>query len=134
MKNFIVIGAVLAGLAVLIGAFGAHALKELMSESNIATFETGSRYHFYHSIALLFVGLMSYRWNSKLLKYAGICFVIGILFFSGSLYLLALKDGWGLESWKWLGPMTPIGGLFFIIGWILIVIGVLKSKENVREL
>ena len=132
MKNFLVIGAILGGAAVLIGAFGAHALKGHMSESNLATFETGSRYHFYHSLALLMVGLMSYRINHKYLRYAGICFIIGICFFSGSLYLLALKDGWGLESWSWLGPITPIGGMFLISGWILIIFSVLKSKKHVE--
>jgi uncharacterized membrane protein YgdD (TMEM256/DUF423 family) len=130
MKNYILIGAIFAGLAVIIGAFGAHALKDLMSENNITTFETGNRYHFYHSLALIMTAFVAFKVDSTLLKYACISFIVGIVFFSGSLYLLALRDGWELHSWTWLGPITPIGGLFFIIGWILMIVGILKSKER----
>ena len=129
MKKYIIVGASLACLAVLIGAFGAHALKDIIGE-NGSTFETGSKYHFYHSLALIIVGLLGYKFKQTTIKYAGYCFIIGILFFSGSLYLLAMRQGLGIESWKWLGPITPIGGLFFIIGWIMLIVGIVKSKED----
>jgi len=129
MKKLIIVGCVLACFSVVIGAFGAHALKDIIGE-NSSTFETGSKYQFYHSLALILVGLLAYKFKHSLLKTAGYCFIIGILFFSGSLYLLSMRYGLGIESWKWLGPITPIGGLFFIIGWILLIVGIVKSRED----
>ena len=118
--NFIKIAAIMAMFAVIFGAFGAHSLQDKISLESIKTFETGVRYQFYHSFAILFVGLHSQVQNfkkTKYLDYAGWCFVLGILLFSGSLYLLACRGWLGLETWSFLGPLTPIGGLFFILGW-----------------
>jgi len=123
-KRFLTWGALLAGLAVALGAFGAHGLKKLVPPETVATFETGVRYQMYHALALLLVGLIAERLPSVWLKRAAWCFLIGILLFSGSLYLLtALKatDSVGLGG---LGIITPIGGVFFIAGWVCLAVGV----------
>ena len=91
-KNFIMAGCVFAALAVALGAFGAHGLKSVLSPERLEIFETGVRYQFYHAFALLITGLAAHFYPNKLLKYAGYLFVIGILFFSGSIYLLACKN------------------------------------------
>ncbi len=103
-------------LGVVLGAFAAHGLKARLSEHSLAVFQTGVHYQFLHSLALLFLGL-AYRLGiaDPLLKAAGICFIIGILFFSGSLYWLANGGP------RWLGPITPIGGTLFLVGWFLVV-------------
>jgi len=112
-------------LAVAIGAFGAHALKPHMTDYQLDIFKTASQYHFIHTLALLFVSWFA---QNKLKLYAGWCFVAGIVLFSGSLYLLALKNLLQIEHWFFLGPITPIGGLFFLAGWTLGLISVLKKE------
>ncbi|MBN8862928.1 MAG: DUF423 domain-containing protein [Sphingobacteriales bacterium] len=127
-KRFLTWGALLAGLAVALGAFGAHGLKKLVPPETVATFETGVKYQMYHALALLLAGLIAERLASVWLKRAAWCFLIGILLFSGSLYLLtALKatDSVGLGG---LGIITPIGGVFFIAGWISLAVGVRSLK------
>lgn len=119
-RSFITTAAVLLGLAVILGAFGAHGLKEIVSAQSLVTYETGVRYHFYHGFALLATGILYERFNKKWLRFAGYCFIIGILLFSGSLYLLAVlmkPDVVGIEK---IGLITPFGGLFFIAGWIFL--------------
>jgi len=119
--NLIRTGTLLGAIAVMIGAFGAHGLKKLIAIDQLAIFETGVRYHFYHALAICFAGLYLLHNNSKKTYYAGICFLIGIFLFSGSLYLLACRVPLGIEGWRGLlGPLTPIGGVFFIVGWILL--------------
>lgn len=127
-KRFLTWGSLLAGLAVALGAFGAHGLKKLVPPETVATFETGVKYQMYHALALLLVGLIAERLASVWLKRAAWCFLTGILLFSGSLYLLtALKatDSVGLGG---LGIITPIGGVFFIAGWVCLVVGVRGIK------
>lgn len=121
-KLFIVIGAFSGALAVMLGAFGAHALRERLTPELLATFETGVRYEIYHSFAILFVAFALTRWSSKLVPLAGWGFVIGTILFSGSLYLLALTDT------RWLGAITPFGGAAFIAGWVLLAVGVWQSQ------
>ncbi|MHC6645474.1 DUF423 domain-containing protein [Alteromonas sp. HB246098] len=127
-KPYLVIGAALAGLAVVLGAFGAHGLKSVLSTQQLNTFEIGVRYQMYHSIALLLLPALSAYVSSKWVNRAAFCFVTGTVLFSGSLYALAIS---GI---KWFGPVTPLGGLFFIAGWTLLMIGLLvgRSKENER--
>ena len=121
-KLFIVIGAVLGALAVVFGAFGAHKLKTYLVELNrFDTFETGVKYQMYHAIALILIGILYSQHGSKLLMWSGYSMALGVLLFSGSLYLLCFT------TWKWLGPITPLGGLFFIIGWVLIVFSELSK-------
>lgn len=121
-KTFFIIGAISAGLSVMLGAFGAHALRERLTPQLLETFETGVRYEIYHAFAILVVALALTRWPSNLVGYAGWLFIIGTIIFSGSLYLLALTGT------RWLGAITPIGGVAFILGWILLAVGVWQSK------
>ena len=121
-KGFLRWAALLGALAVALGAFGAHGLKKYVPIETISTFETGVRYQFYHVFALLAVGILHEKFPVKWLRYAGNCFLIGILLFSGSLYVLtALKatDTVGLSA---VGAITPIGGVFFIAGWVFLLL------------
>lgn len=117
----------------ILGAFAAHKLKTLLSEAALATFQTGVQYHFYHSLALILLALLMLQLDLQdiSLRYSGFAFVTGIILFSGSLYGLSLGtlslDSASAAGWKFLGPVTPLGGLAFIVGWILMGVGVYKS-------
>jgi uncharacterized membrane protein YgdD (TMEM256/DUF423 family) len=121
-RTFLVLGAVLAGIGVAAGAFGAHGLRARLSADLLAAFETGVRYHLIHALALLAVAWVETRWPSPAVGLAGWLFVAGILLFSGSLYLLALG------SPRAIGMITPVGGLAFIAGWGAMAIGVLQGR------
>lgn len=121
-KLFLLTASALGALSVMIGAFGAHALKNsLESTGRLETFETAVKYQFYHVVALLLLGLLMTKFDHKLLNYAGYSFIIGIIIFSGSLYVLCLTN---VAKW---GAITPIGGVFLIAGWALLFMGILKS-------
>lgn len=122
-KTFIGIGAFIGAASVILGAFGAHALKEIVTPEHLVTFETGVRYQFYHAFALILTGFLHKDFSGKLLGWAGTLFLLGIVFFSGSLYILST-----MPDMKWLGPVTPIGGLCFIIGWILLALACFKKN------
>jgi uncharacterized membrane protein YgdD (TMEM256/DUF423 family) len=126
-KSFFIVGSSLAALAVIFGAFGAHALKAKLEPAQLQIFETAVRYQMYHSLALILVGFFFEKFNSTTTVYSGYLFIIGILLFSGSLYLLSMKNILGIESWSWLGPVTPLGGLLLIAGWIMLVISFVKK-------
>jgi len=119
-------GAGLALLAVILGAFAAHGLKAVLETQQLALFETASRYQMYHALALLVVGVMltSPQFSQSLLKFAALAFILGIILFSGSLYLLALV---GIS---WLGAITPIGGIALLIGWALTMVAALRRNEQ----
>lgn len=125
-KTFLVIGATAAGIAVILGAFGAHALKEKLAVDQIQVFETAVRYQVYHAFALIMLGILSEKFGSSLLNYSGYLFILGIILFSGSLYLLSTRSLSGLDG-KILGPITPLGGLCFIIAWLLFAISIFKK-------
>ena len=116
-------GALLAAVAVICGAFGAHALKTKLTPESLQTFETAVRYQFYHAFALLITGILYASFPGKLLQWSGNLFIAGIILFSGSLYVLC-----GLSSVKWIGAITPVGGLCFIIGWILLALACTKKN------
>lgn len=122
------IGALAALLAVIIGAFGAHGLKAVLDPAQLNTFEIGVRYQFYHSIAMILAGILFFHIPEKTILTGGWFFLIGILLFSGSLYLLACREVLGISGWTFLGPLTPIGGVFFILGWGMIVFGIGTTK------
>ena len=124
-KFFILCAAALAGLSVVLGAFGAHALKAKLTPDQLQVFETGVRYQMFHAIALFVVAWLIDKTYS--VQAAGWFFIVGIFFFSGSLYLLANRELLHIETWKWLGPITPLGGLSFIIGWFILFVSVLKK-------
>ena len=128
-KFHIVSGLFFACFAVIIGAFAAHGLKPLLSIKEINNFETGVKYQFYHSFALILVGFLSIHIPSQVskFKWAGFCFFLGILLFSGSLYLLSTQSIFNI-SIPLLGSITPLGGVLLILGWALSIIGVLKSR------
>lgn len=121
-KLFLIFGSTLSGLAVAIGAFGAHALRTtLEAHERIETFETGVKYQFYHAIALILLGILMQKFDHKFFTYSGYGFFIGVLIFSGSLYILSLT---GITKW---GAITPIGGVAFIFGWISLLIGIIRG-------
>lgn len=123
-EKFIKIAAVLGAAAVGIGAFGAHGLKPLLSAYQIAIFEKGVQYQFFHVFALMAVGiLLQKKPNSLWLLRSGWFFLVGILCFSGSLYLLACRDLLPF-SVSWAGPVTPLGGLCFLAAWIMLFLGI----------
>jgi uncharacterized membrane protein YgdD (TMEM256/DUF423 family) len=121
MRLWIVLGAVNAFLAVAAGAFGAHGLKARLGPDLLTIFETGARYHMYHSLGLIAIGLVAQARPSPLLSGAGWAMMVGILLFSGSLYALALT---GVRA---LGAITPIGGLGFLVGWALLAAAVWRA-------
>lgn len=111
-RIFLLLGSVAGLLAVAVGAFGAHALRGRLGGDMLNTFEIGARYHMYHALALLAVAWVASRWPGPAASAAGWLFVAGIVLFSGSLYLLALTGH------RWLGAVTPLGGLCFLGGWL----------------
>jgi uncharacterized membrane protein YgdD (TMEM256/DUF423 family) len=120
-RTFLRIGALLGFLDVAFGAFGAHALRERLSTDLLAVFETGVRYQMYHALAILIVAVVLSLSGNARVVWAGWCFVAGIVLFSGSLYVLALT-GIGM-----LGAITPLGGLFFLAGWIFLLLAGVKK-------
>lgn len=127
-KSLLTIGTITGMLAVVFGAFGAHSLKKLIELDQLAIFHTGVTYQFYHTFAIFIAAWLGNHFNNKLFNRAGWFFFAGIICFSGSLYLLSTRAYLGIESWSnIIGPITPIGGLFFIIGWGTILWGVRKG-------
>ena len=126
-KGFLLTGSALGALAVILGAFGAHGLKQIVSAETVSVFDTGVRYQFYHVFALLIVALLFERFPAAYLYWAGICFIIGMFLFSGSLYLITLLKARETVGLKGVGILTPIGGLFFVAGWVLVFVAVLKK-------
>jgi len=116
-------GTTMAAIAVATGAFGAHVLKQHISPEMLEVFTTGSRYEMYHALALLAVAWAYRQWANPLVRLSGWFFIIGIVLFSGSLYLLALLNI------SWLGFITPFGGLSFLLGWLLLAVGVLRHSN-----
>lgn len=123
-RLFFAAGSIAGFVGVALGAFGAHALKARLTPEALATFEIGVRYQMYHALALLCVALAGSKWPGKLLNAGGWLFIIGTVFFSGSLYQLSLTGT------KWLGAITPIGGGIWLAGWICIGLGALKHRER----
>jgi len=119
-------GAGFAMLAVMTGAFAAHGLKQVLDTYSLGLFETAARYQMYHAIALMIVAMISImpQFSRGWLKLAAYAFVLGIILFSGSLYLLALT---GI---KWLGAITPLGGVAFILGWLALLVAALKHPAQ----
>lgn len=127
-KSILFIGTVLAALAVILGAFGAHALKKMLPTETVASFQTGVQYQMYHAFALMITSLLFEKNKSRWINWAAFSFLAGILFFSGSLYLLTFLKATETVGLAGIGMITPVGGLFFITGWILLSIGVLKKN------
>lgn len=128
-KNYLTTAALFGGLAVALGAFGAHGLERVTTDEKILHgYQTGVQYQLYHALALLAVGILFEKYASRNLKWAAISFITGILLFSGSLYLLTFLKIQGSTAVRFVGPVTPLGGLFFIAGWLLLLLAVQKKK------
>ncbi len=122
-KQTLIAGALLGALGVALGAFGAHAFKStLITNNSLETYELAVRYQFYHAFALLIIGLLMDKNDSKALRFSSACMLAGVILFSGSLYALAFKTG------KMVAFVTPIGGVFFIAGWVLLFLSIAKRK------
>ena len=121
-KLFLALGGLNAALAVILGAFGAHALKARIPAEMLAVYQTGVQYHFYHALGLVLVGLAILQLpDSIILKWSGGLMLAGIVLFSGSLYGLSLGE------LRWLGAVTPFGGAAFIAAWVVFVVGVVRA-------
>lgn len=129
-RLMILSGSAFAGLAVLLGAFGAHGLRSKISPEQLQSFETGVKYQFIHALALLILGLLNDKLTAGGARWAYYLFTTGIILFSGSIYLLSTRDLIGIPSWKsFLGPITPIGGMCMIGGWIALFIATYRSTS-----
>lgn len=127
-RGFLLTAAIFGILSVALGAFAAHALKSMVSEKAVATFETGVRYMFYHTFAIMAAGIIYSEIKSKLIIWAGRLFLAGIILFSFSLFALAVVQGAVLPGLKWIGAVTPFGGIMFIAGWICFFIAFFNKK------
>jgi uncharacterized membrane protein YgdD (TMEM256/DUF423 family) len=132
MKNkLLIISGVSGVLAICLGALGAHSLKKILSPEQLSSFEIGSNYHIYHSIALLVLVALWGTLSKKYIKVISWLWGIGILLFSGSIYLLSTREILGIESWtSILGPITPLGGICFIAGWATLIFAGFTSQQN----
>lgn len=127
MKQLVLItGAVYAMLSVILGAFGAHTFKKILSDEKLISFETGVRYMMYHAIALLILGF-ALNFASSIERWSAICLIVGVSLFSISIYFLSFSEYWGVNL-RFLGPITPLGGLFMIAGWLLLILFFIKNK------
>lgn len=127
MKQLVLIfGAAYGMLSVILGAFGAHAFKQVLSPEKLISFETGVRYQMYHAILLLVIGF-ALSFTTSIEKWAAISIIVGVVLFSFSIYLLSFAEHWNINL-RFLGPVTPLGGLFLIAGWLLLIIFFVKSK------
>ena len=125
-KSIVIIGIVMLVIAIVLGAFGAHALKEHLTPEKLNTFEVGVRYQVYLGLAFLILGFSADKFQFSLKLPTRLIFV-GVLMFSGSIYFLAIQEMLDV-SLKFLGPITPLGGLLIITGWILFLIKIMRSK------
>ena len=125
-RLFMVLGAVLAGVAVAAGAFGAHGLEDRVTPERLDVWKTAVQYQMYHALALVLVGLIleSDRTPSRLLHWSGALLLSGILLFSGSLYILVLTDT------SWLGAVTPLGGVAFLVAWLLLALAFRRRRSQ----
>lgn len=126
-SKWIVWAAVLGATAIMLGAFGAHGLKKILTPEQLVTFEVGVRYQMYHALFLLGAGAVNFLSNAAK-KWILLLTLFGVLFFSGSIYLLSTGLASGFS--KWLGPVTPIGGLMLISAWLILLFQALKPKAE----
>ena len=129
-NRFITSGALLGAIAVALGAFGAHGLKKMVPAETVQTFQTGVQYQMYHALALLLTGVLYEKCYQKFARIAGILFIIGIILFSGSLYLLTAGKVAGTTSLDKAGIITPFGGVAFIAGWLFLFLAAMKKTER----
>jgi uncharacterized membrane protein YgdD (TMEM256/DUF423 family) len=128
-RNFLSVAALLGALSVALGAFAAHSLRSMANADTVSIFETGVRYQFYHTFALFIVAFLSEKVNNKWMIWAGNCFIMGVILFCGSLYALTALAIAENTHKTLVGIATPIGGIFFILGWIFLYVGITKREK-----
>jgi len=129
-RGYLTTAFILAAITVALGAFGAHKLEDIAPPTALKTFDTAVRYQFYHVFALAVSGILYKSYRNKWIRTSGMFFLLGIFLFSGSLYLLTLSIAKESADFKWVGPITPIGGVFFILGWIYLAVGIRNTKKQ----
>jgi len=127
-KTFLVVGALSGAVAVSLGAFGAHGLEQIVSAADVAVFQTGVQYQMHHTLALMLLAIVYERLPSKWITTSAYLFACGVLFFSGSLYLITALKAKSVIVPSLVGLITPVGGLCFIMGWLCFLIGVLRKN------
>lgn len=131
-KRYLILASALGGLAIALGAFGAHGLERITSDEKILRgFQTGVQYQVYHSLALLAVASLYDKFQHNWINRAGFCFITGIILFSGSLYLLTFLKVQESEATRFAGPLTPLGGLFFIAGWVCLLVAAVRKDDSI---
>jgi len=120
---FIRVAAIVGAISVAIGAFAAHQLKAIVSADVLQIFETAVKYQFYHVFALMAIGILYKEYGGKWLQWSGYLFILGIILFSGSLYILCIAKHFHPADKSWIGAITPLGGVAFIAAWVLLAIG-----------
>ncbi len=121
MKSIIMTGALLAGLAVMLGAFGAHALKAKVSPEELSVFDTAVKYHMAHALGLILIGVLGFHFPKEIIYLPALLLIGGVLIFSGSLYILVISNV------RWFGAITPFGGIALIAGWLLLAFNLYRS-------
>lgn len=129
-KNLLAAGAWSGFLCVALGAFGAHALKESLTDYQHIIYNKAVQYQMFHTVAVFITVILFKQTELKIFQKAAWLFLLGILFFSGSLYVLACKDLLNISNTTFIGPVTPLGGLLFLSGWIMVFVGALRIKFN----
>jgi uncharacterized membrane protein YgdD (TMEM256/DUF423 family) len=129
-RGFLMTGFLFGATAVILGAFGAHALRQIVQPEAASVFETGIRYQFYHTFALIVTAILYEKFPGKRILFAGYFFIVGMVLFCSSLYMLTFLKATGYVGMKSIGLVTPFGGLFFIVGWISLFFGILKDSSS----
>ena len=127
-KGYLRTAFILAAITVGLGAFGAHKLKEMVSDDAVDIYQTAVYYQFIHVIGLALAGIIFKEYSNRLVKISGILFLLGIILFSGSLYVLTYRTAAVSPDFKWVGPITPVGGVLFIAGWLSLAFGVRRKN------
>ena len=132
-KGYLRTAFILGAITVALGAFGAHKLKEMVNAEALAVYQTGILYQFIHLVALAIAGIVYREYPNGLVKASGLLFLAGIILFSGSLYILTYATASGSAGLNWVGPVTPIGGVCFIAGWICLALGTGKRNSHADQ-
>lgn len=128
-RKYLATGAVFGGLAVALGAFGAHGLEKITTDEKILhSYHTGVQYQMYHALALLLIAVIAEKFPDRWIHFAANCMITGVILFSGSLYLLSFLQIQESATVKMVGPLTPVGGMFLILGWLFLLMATVKRK------
>ena len=134
-RNLVKFAGYSGAIAVALGALGAHYLKQkvtegVLTDDNVQSFDTAVKYQVYHTLALLCIAILYDKLNRKYADFSRVCFTVGIVLFSGSIYILSTRALFGIEGLRWLGPVTPIGGVLFIVGWLALAFSAYSRRKK----